>query len=129
MTARRTWKKNEQEIAEDHGTQRNPFSGGMSKETRSDSRHPILFIEDKYTNAPLPAETLLDKTVELAAAEDKIPVLVFTKKGKQGGNTKIKTKKRVVVLRYEDYLSMMKPEFRFATASKSSRSIGEAQNE
>ena len=45
MTARRTWKKRESDVAHFFQGQRTPLSGGNSKITRSDVIHDELFIE------------------------------------------------------------------------------------
>ena len=47
MTARRTWKKRESNVANFFQGQRTPLSGGNSKVTRSDVIHDDLFIECK----------------------------------------------------------------------------------
>ena len=47
MTARRTWKKRESNVANFFQGQRTPLSGGNSKITRSDVIHEDLFIECK----------------------------------------------------------------------------------
>ena len=70
MTDRRTWQKREQQIAEDHGTKRNPFSGGMSHQTHSDSLHPVLFIESKLKKK-LPFRKLFIDTRTKARKEKK----------------------------------------------------------
>ena len=48
MTARRTWKKRESNVADFFQGQRTPLSGGNSKITRSDVIHEDLFIESGY---------------------------------------------------------------------------------
>ena len=47
MTARRTWKQRESNVANFFQGQRTPLSGGNSKITRSDVIHDELFIECK----------------------------------------------------------------------------------
>ena len=105
MTDRRTWQKREQHIAEDHGTKRNPFSGDMSHQTHSDSLHPVLFIESKL-RVKIPFRKLFIDTRTKARKEKKIPVIVLSEKG---------SPIRSVILDYDDYLKMMKPEYRFGT--------------
>ncbi|PPR43842.1 MAG: hypothetical protein CFH21_00638, partial [Alphaproteobacteria bacterium MarineAlpha5_Bin11] len=47
MTARRTWKKRESDVASFFKGTRTPLSGGNSKVTRADVIHDQLFIECK----------------------------------------------------------------------------------
>ena len=44
----KTWKVFEREVARFFGSTRTPLSGGNGKQTRSDTLHPVLFIECKY---------------------------------------------------------------------------------
>ena len=122
-TSRANWKQNDIEISKDHNEKheamRTPFSGGNSKLTRGDVIHPILYIECKKSSKhliPPSPEKLIDDTIKKASKEliepekqfSKIPVLVLTK-----GQGPGKPKKRIVLLQYNDYLRMMKPEYRF----------------
>lgn len=107
------WKTNDLEIAHDHGKERTPFSGGNSKMTRADIIHELLYIECKTTatkkdNSLTISENLILDTIEKAKVERKVPIVIKTKKQGPG-----KPKIRIVVMRYNDYLMMMKPEYRF----------------
>ena len=80
MTHKGTWKGAESKVASWFGSTRTPLSGGNSKHTRSDTLHPKLFIAVKYrANHTLVALYL--KTKQLAAKENKIPVVVPINKG------------------------------------------------
>ena len=79
MTSHR-WKQIEAFFAGCFGSTRTPLSGGNSKITRSDSLHPVLFIEAKQRANPA-VMNLYDKTAELAELEGKIPVLGIHRKG------------------------------------------------
>ena len=46
MTARRTWKQRESDVAAFFNGERTPLSGGNSKITRSDVIHEDLFSKD-----------------------------------------------------------------------------------
>ena len=70
-----TWKGIEAKVAAWFGSDRTPLSGGNSKITRSDTRHPNLFIEVKYRQRHA-IEALYTGTRELAKKENKIPVVV-----------------------------------------------------
>lgn len=78
-----TWKNRERKVATDFGTTRNPLSGGNGKHTRSDSLHDTLFIEHKHRKKSATI-SLYDETVELAAAEDKIPIVTLSQHGRSG---------------------------------------------
>lgn len=84
-TARRTWQKHEQSAAALFGATRQygSGSGGRGDETRSDSKHPRLFIECK-TRATQAVRTLWRETALLAAKEHKTAVLMLREKGKPG---------------------------------------------
>jgi len=116
MTARNTWKKNDIEVAKDHHMKRTAYSGGNSGGTRGDVVHPLLYIECKYSQKRLPPiEKLMDDTIEKSSKEkipdkkhSKIPIVVVTK-----GQGKGTPRKRFVIMRYDDYLTAMKEEFKF----------------
>lgn len=78
-----TWKNRERKVATDFGTTRNPLSGGNGKHTRSDSLHDVLFIEHKHRKRNTTI-ALYDETKELAAAEDKIPIVTLSQHGRHG---------------------------------------------
>jgi hypothetical protein len=83
VPVKKTWKAVEQRVCKFFGTRRNPLSGGNGKHTRSDSLHPLLFIETKYRKAHT-AVKLWRETKALADKEDKIPIVVLVEKGKRG---------------------------------------------
>ena len=74
----KTWKALERRVAAFFGTQRTSLSGGNSKQTRSDTLHPQLFIECKQGKV-VPGYSLFQKTKALALKEKKIPLVVFHK--------------------------------------------------
>ena len=76
---KKTWKNIESKIAKFFGTTRTPRSGGNSKQTRSDTLHPELFIEVKYRET-MSIGQLFRRTEELAKKENKIPVVVVQEK-------------------------------------------------
>ena len=82
---RSTWKKHERSAAALFGSTRQygSGSGGREDETRSDSKHPRLFIECK-TRAVQQVRTLWRETALLAHKENKIAVLMLREKGKPG---------------------------------------------
>ena len=84
-TARRTWQKAEQRIAEFFGARRQPGSGsgGRDDQTRSDSTHPFLFIESKL-KARHTTRTLYDETAAKARLEGKLPVVCLCDKFRPG---------------------------------------------
>jgi hypothetical protein len=82
-TARFTWKAFEIKVARFFGSERTPLSGGASRQTRSDSLHPELFVECKF-RAKLPVWDLFIETQKLAKLEKKIPVVAIKKKGEDG---------------------------------------------
>lgn len=97
-THRNTWKRMEREIAKDVGTERNPLSGINGKHTASDTLHPNLYIECKYSNA-FPKYILdFEEDIRKAEIEDKIPMRVYRRKGIRG---------EFVLLRWEDLLKFM----------------------
>ena len=94
--ADKTWKAFERRIAKFFGSERNPLSGGNSKQTRSDSLHDKLFIECKWTQRSA-LVTLYKKTKELAKLENKIPVLAITDKS---------TKDDLIIMKKEDLIAV-----------------------
>lgn len=83
------WKDTERRIARYLGTERNPGSGAANTGTRSDTKHPDLYVEIKHGAVAelgwVAAERLFEKTRARAAAEGKEPVLVLHAKGTGGG--------------------------------------------
>lgn len=79
----KTWKNRERQIAEFFGTERTPLSGGNSKITRSDTLHPVLFVEQKHRKKHA-VVGLWDDTKTLAAKEDKTPVITLTQHNRPG---------------------------------------------
>lgn len=82
-THKNTWKAFERVVAGFFGSTRTALSGGNSKITRSDSLHPVLFIECKY-RASNALHTLFKNTQKLAGLENKIPVVCTKTKGSEG---------------------------------------------
>ncbi len=82
-THRSTWKQRERQAATMFGTKRQygSGSGGRADETRSDSKHPRLFIECKLREKHS-AVTLWDSTHELAKKEGKKAVIMLSEKGR-----------------------------------------------
>ena len=83
MPPTKTWKGRERQIAAFFGTKRTPLSGGNSGHSRSDSRHPRLFLEDKHRKRHA-VISLWDETKVLAEKEEKIPVVALTQHGRPG---------------------------------------------
>ena len=79
----KTWKNRELKTARFFGSERNPLSGGNGKHSRSDSLHPLLFLEHKHSVRHA-ITTLWDKTKALANKENKIPVVTLSVKGRPG---------------------------------------------
>ncbi len=77
------WKAFERRVAAYFATERNALSGGNSKLTRSDTLHPALFIECKQRQQHS-AVTLWNETKILADAEQKLPVVALSEKGRPG---------------------------------------------
>ena len=74
MTARRTWKQRETDVANFFQGQRTPLSGGNSKITRSDVIHDELYIECKLKKKHS-VVSLWDETKKLAKEENKTMVV------------------------------------------------------
>ena len=83
MTARRTWKQRESNVANFFQGQRTPLSGGNSKITRSDVIHDELFIECKLKKKHT-VITLWDETAKIAKVEGKTPVIALCEKNRPG---------------------------------------------
>lgn len=83
MTARRTWKQRETDVALFFKGKRTPLSGGNSKITRSDVIHDVLFIECKLKKKHS-VVSLWDKTKKLAKQEGKTPVVALCEKERPG---------------------------------------------
>ena len=83
MTARRTWKQRESNVANFFKGQRTPLSGGNSKITRSDVIHDELFIECKLKKKHS-VVSLWDETNKLAKKEGKTPVIALCEKERPG---------------------------------------------
>tara|TARA_Y100000590_G_C14854379_1_gene688898 strand:- start:119 stop:421 length:303 start_codon:yes stop_codon:yes gene_type:complete len=83
MTARRTWKQRESDVANFFHGKRTPLSGGNSKITRSDVIHDELFIECKLKKKHS-VVSLWDETKELAKKEGKTPVVALCEKERPG---------------------------------------------
>lgn len=84
MTPDAPWKRDERSVGEFLGTYRTPLSGGNSRQTRSDTLHPTLFIEVK-SRSSVPStwpstNRLLELIEERAAHEAKRAVLVAHRK-------------------------------------------------
>jgi len=78
--ADKRWKAVERRVAKMFGSERTPLSGGNSKQTRSDTLHPELFIEIKTSMHGFMATRLYRETAELAKLEDKTPLVVLVPK-------------------------------------------------
>ena len=83
MTARRTWKQRESNVANFFQGERTPLSGGNSKITRSDVIHDELFIECKLKKKHS-VVSLWDATKKLATKEGKTPVVALCEKERSG---------------------------------------------
>ena len=79
----KAWKANERRIAKFFGCERTPLSGGNGKQTRSDTLHQTLFVEAKQRKKHA-VVNLWNETKELAAGEDKIPVVCLAEKNRPG---------------------------------------------
>lgn len=81
--ADKVWKAFERAVAKFFETTRNPLSGGNGKQTRSDSLHPDIYVECKYS-AKSALYSLFQETYPKAQKENKIPVICTKKKGMDG---------------------------------------------
>ena len=82
MTSRSTWKKRERNIAKYLGTDRTPLSGSNSRHTSSDTLSDIFYVESKLRVSP-PGWALFEQTALKASKENKIPLVIYSKKFKQ----------------------------------------------
>lgn len=74
--ANKSWKQAERRIAKYLGTTRTPLSGGNGKQTRSDTLHPLIFVEIKQKRRHT-TYTLYRNTKALARKEKKVPLVVL----------------------------------------------------
>jgi hypothetical protein len=79
------WKQHERKAAATFGALRKPGSGsqGRADQTRSDSCHPLIYLECK-TRAKCVIRTLVNATRKLAKAEGKTAVVITRETGKPG---------------------------------------------
>lgn len=77
------WKAVERRIARWLGSERNPLSGRHGKISRSDSIHPLLYIETKWRKRHS-AVSLWRDTAKKADKENKIPVCCLVEHSKHG---------------------------------------------
>ena len=96
----KAWKDNELKISKIFGTKRNPFSGSMSHQTRSDTLHERFYIEMKDGKQSLPSKLWLD-IIQKAAGEKKIPMLIQHGKGEKLRDARI-------TLRLSDFIALAK---------------------
>ena len=81
--ADKSWKQFERRVAGFFNGQRNPLSGGNSKQTRADVIHPKLFIEAKQRKR-IAVIRLWDGVKRLAVKENKTPVVCLAEKNRPG---------------------------------------------
>ena len=79
----KVWKAFERRVSKFFKTTRTPLSGGNSKQTRSDTLHPKLYIEMKYRKKST-IWTLYEDTRTKAKSEGKLPIVVIGSKNKKG---------------------------------------------
>ena len=82
-TSKSCWTAFERTVSRFFGSERTALSGSNSKQTASDSLHPVLFIEAKLRKR-MWIWNLFTKTEKLAAKENKIPVVAIKQKGCKG---------------------------------------------
>ena len=84
-THRRTWQRKEQSAAAIFGTTRQygSGSGGREDETRSDSKHPRLYIEGKLRASHAVLSTWREAHKQ-AMKEGKNAVVILSEKGRHG---------------------------------------------
>ena len=76
----KAWKRAERKGAAVLGTQRTPLSGGTSRHTRSDTLHPIIYLEMKYRKSfAVVSQIRLEE--KKAKKEGKVAVLGFQQRG------------------------------------------------
>ena len=80
------WKKFERKVARFFGTERKALSGsaGQKGQTRSDSYHPDLYIECKYTKGSHAAINLWRDADEKADVEGKTPMVCLRQANTNG---------------------------------------------
>lgn len=93
----KAWKAAERRIAKFLGVERNALSGGNSKVTRSDTLHPEIYLESKWS-ARSSLWTLWKDTKKKAQAEGKIPVVCQFLKSHEGAILSIHIKDLLMVL-------------------------------
>jgi len=81
--ADKSWKQFERRVAGFFHGQRNPLSGGNSKQTRADVIHPKLFIEAKQRKR-IAVIRLWDSVKRLADKEHKTPVVCLSEHNRKG---------------------------------------------
>jgi len=81
--ADKSWKQFERRVAGFFNGQRNPLSGGNSKQTRADVIHDRLFIECKQRER-VALIRLWDQVKKLADKENKTPVVCVSEKNRPG---------------------------------------------
>ncbi|MBX8640629.1 MAG: hypothetical protein KIS29_09880 [Thermoplasmata archaeon] len=96
----KTWKDNELKFSKIFGTKRNPFSGSMSHQTKSDTLHEDFYIEMKDGKQSLPTK-LWVSILEKAKEEGKIPMLI-----QHGKREKLMDAR--ITLRLSDFIELTK---------------------
>lgn len=76
----KAWKRAERKGAAVLGTQRTPLSGGTSRHTRSDTLHPIIYLEMKYRKS-FAVVSQIRREEKKAKKEGKVAVLGFQQRG------------------------------------------------
>lgn len=76
----KAWKRAERKGATLLGTTRTPLSGGSSRHTRSDTLHPVIYLEMKYRKRFI-VVSQIQKEEKKAKKEGKIAVLGFQQRG------------------------------------------------
>lgn len=74
------WKVAERNAAAVMGTKRNPLSGGASRHTRSDTLHPRIYLEVKYSKR-FAVVNLIRREEKKALKEKKTAILCLQQKG------------------------------------------------
>ena len=74
------WKRAERKGATLLGTTRTPLSGGSSRHTRSDTLHPVIYLEMKYRKSFAVVSQIRKEEVK-AKKEGKVAVLGFQQRG------------------------------------------------
>jgi hypothetical protein len=78
--ANKPWKQAERNAARALGTTRTPLSGGASRQTRSDSLHPRIYLETKYRQRFAVVELIRKEEVK-AKKEEKTAILCLQQRG------------------------------------------------